>query len=328
MESIHFSDYYIAYFDVLGYRAIFKEDSNLALKLMQKIQQTVDFMHHCAQLMNESFSLLSRKYNFEVFFEVKCFSDNFVICVKKSDVKGDEMKLIMLITMLNIIQRELLIQSNVLVRGAVTKGPLYVSKEFIGGQALIDVVELEEHEFFPRIVIGQSILDDLNFEKDDSIFKKFPFLHDALVEWKKHALFQGEDKSLFLNYLYVFYPMTFFPKETWSNEFFEDEKNLEVVKKSGLQDSRYDEKYLAKQLAFVVLHKQRVCEKVVRYCNYDNVDKGAVDRQRRIIKKYCWIISYHNLFCREVGLNEFLITPISKFNESILDWELFLDGET
>lgn len=57
-----------------------------------------------------------------------------------------------------ILQIEL-IQRGILVRGAITSGPLFHDAETIFGPALVEAAELEKLALYPRVILHQEIID-------------------------------------------------------------------------------------------------------------------------------------------------------------------------
>ena len=88
--------------------------------------------------------------------EVGQFSD----CVAISAPLVPDTNLPMLIIRVEIMQ-QVLLEGGFLTRGAITKGKLYQQGHTVIGPALIEAVEMEKTARFPRVVLSQAILDDL-----------------------------------------------------------------------------------------------------------------------------------------------------------------------
>lgn len=155
--DINTKAYYIAYFDVLGYKAFFEDnDNNISEFLRSNIELARDISRK-----TEKGTVFS-----DFRFTVKMFSDNFMILVE--DTKNDDgyQTVKAMAYLLAIFQLRFLEKYRILVRGAITKGDAYINSDIVFGEGLIRAVTLEGLANFPRIILdkerlGNQVCDDL-----------------------------------------------------------------------------------------------------------------------------------------------------------------------
>lgn len=143
------NNYYIVYFDILGYKAFFEDMEN-------DINEFLDFN---INLVKDT--LQSAKQNTRIFahpFTLKMFSDNFVILVEENSVE-DYYIIRILSYLMAKLQLRFLEKYRIVIRGVITKGPIYVDEHILFGEGLIRAVEKESQEKFPRILIDSDRID-------------------------------------------------------------------------------------------------------------------------------------------------------------------------
>lgn len=136
--------YYIAYFDVLGYKAFFEDKGNdVFVFLESNIQMANDIVRK-----TEPDSVFS-----DMHFLIKSFSDNFMILIE-DDGKSDGYKEVKALSyLMALFQLRFLEKYKILVRGSITKGSAYINENIVFGEGLIRAVTQEEKANFPRIII-------------------------------------------------------------------------------------------------------------------------------------------------------------------------------
>lgn len=156
-------EYYICYFDILGYRAFFEDDSREDNKFLFSII-SADGIFRSA--------IKNAKADFEIGH--KMYSDNFILYFKKT-LTDDVNALRVLTRIIREIQIRFLMDEGLLLRGGITAGEFYANDDFVFGKGLIRAVELEERVAKePRVVI-----DKEHFEKSLSIIKSDGYVtHD------------------------------------------------------------------------------------------------------------------------------------------------------
>ena len=138
---MEFSEYYVAYFDVLGYKEAFKKSEDVSAKFVESIERSIGLTKQIVSIFNdpslESIDEMAKT-------EYKVFSDNALVCRKRREYPLSEFDLVYFLRLIATIQRVFFELSHLIVRGGVTKGPLYLTNDLVGGKVLIDAVELEE----------------------------------------------------------------------------------------------------------------------------------------------------------------------------------------
>lgn len=156
---MEFSEYYVAYFDVLGYKDAFKKSADISAQLVKSIESSIDLMKKIVSIINDSFDGLTPQIPK---IEYKVFSDNVLVGYKASKYSLSELSLVSFLRLIATIQRVFFEGTHLIVRGGITKGPLYLTNDFVGGKALVDAVELESTAVYPRIVVADCILNELD----------------------------------------------------------------------------------------------------------------------------------------------------------------------
>lgn len=152
--------YYIAYFDILGYKAFFENTEN-------DINEFLDFNINLVSDITKRAENNTNMFNYP--FVLKMFSDNFAILVKNSDDIGEYHIVRVLSYLLASLQLRFLEKYRIVVRGVITKGHIYVDDQLIFGEGLIRAVSQEEREKFPRIIIDK---EKINREVCEKLCKR------------------------------------------------------------------------------------------------------------------------------------------------------------
>ena len=310
-----FSEYYVAYFDVLGYKEAFKKSEDISAKLVEAIEQSIDLMKQIVSIVNDpSIDTLEEKSK----IEYKVFSDNVLICRKKTEYLLSEFDLVYFLRFIATIQRVFCENHHLIVRGGITKGPLYLAKDFVAGKALIDVVELENNAIFPRIVVDDCILSELNPKIQNDFLKK------SIETLYRDLLIKDTDGKSFLNYIIVYDAWVPFPKEGSQSESVESFEELEKLNREGrLRIPAYNPE--CRKDVFVILkkHKDFVKKNVNEYSQSSN-DETEEAKRLKILKKYLWLVSFHNKICDHVlyRMPQLKINLNSAFNEQTLAFDV------
>jgi hypothetical protein len=312
---MEFSEYYVAYFDVLGYKEAFKKSEDVSAKLVKSIEDSIDLMKKIVPIVNES---LDESNNEKAEIEYKIFSDNVLICRKKRDYLLSEFDLVTFLRLVATIQRIFFEGYQLIVRGGVTKGPLYLTNDFVGGKALVDAVELEESAVYPRIVVDNCILSDLNPKIQNVFLKKF-------IETPcQDLLVKSTDDKFFLNYIISYNPWIMFPKDGSQSESVESFEELEKLNREGrLRIPTYNLECLKEVYVILRKHKDFVEEKVLEF-NQSSNDVNKEPERAKILKKYLWLVSFHNKICDHVlyKMPQLKISLKSEFNEQTLAFDV------
>lgn len=161
MKELVLKDRIILYFDVLGYKNSFEENDFDNGEFLAKIKDMV--------AKAKSVVYPQAKCGNDECVAIKCFSDNVCIVF---DVDKNIGRLWAKLAA-QYIQQYLLIDLELLIRGSIGYGPVYINDDFVYGKGLITCVELESKAAVPRIILGHNIEtvdDDLDTEEDDEVF--------------------------------------------------------------------------------------------------------------------------------------------------------------
>ena len=155
-------NYYLAYFDVLGYKAFFQEEEADHKGFLKDILGILDYV----KSQVNDYSAFSNRIGLRV------YSDNFLLYIKEEgqdSVHEDFNALISLVSVVALIQIKILAQYHILLRGGITKGEFYVDDNIIFGNGLIQAVEIESQKaIYPRVIID---VDRFCLKNYDSIWK-------------------------------------------------------------------------------------------------------------------------------------------------------------
>lgn len=152
-KEIKTEDYFIAYFDILGYKKIVSEgiiNEKQFIGIIQEILQKVN-------------KVINLKKQTKCEFKFYCFSDNFLICIKcnNSEYAKQIHSLTSLIWIMQILQCSMISLNKIFIRGSIVKGKLYCDKNFVYGEGLINAYTLENNiAVYPRILIQKEIIDE------------------------------------------------------------------------------------------------------------------------------------------------------------------------
>ena len=142
-ENILPKNYFIAYFDILGYEEKIKQD------IEEKNMNTYDAIKMCISIAKRIIELNPNE------IKMKVFSDNFFFCTENSYLK--------LLSFIGCLQSALS-SVDIFVRGSII-----FDEDFIYGKGIINAFKLEsEISIFPRIIIDDSFFNSIKkIEKDD-----------------------------------------------------------------------------------------------------------------------------------------------------------------
>ena len=311
---MEFSEYYVAYFDVLGYKEAFKKSEDISAQLVKSIESSIDLMKKIVFAVN-NISKESTKKTPEI--EYKIFSDNILICYKDIKDALSALSLVSFLRLIATIQRIFFEGFHLIVRGGITKGPLYLSNDFVGGKALIDAVELENTAVYPRIVVADCILSELN-SKIQNVFQKY--IVDASCQ---DLLIKNAENKSFLNYIVALNPWIWFPKNTLRPENIENFEELEKNVREGRQRKPIYNPECLKEV-YVTLRKHKdFIEKKVNEFSLSTNNETEETKRLKILNKYLWLVSFHNKICEEMyNTPDLKIKLKSEFNEQTLAFDV------
>jgi nitroreductase len=181
-RDIVYRDSLVSYFDILGFKNVVA--SSPPDRIVASLEELLSLSSHDPQLIRVTSRGLS------------AFSDHIVRTVSLDGLSA--------IQSVDVIEFELTelqhIQANlavngVFVRGAITRGPIYIDEDLVFGPALIRAYELEQTiAVHPRIVIDPTLLERLAHDAN---------LDERLSVLYTRFLFQGDDTVHSVDYLQI-----------------------------------------------------------------------------------------------------------------------------
>lgn len=109
------------------------------------------------------------------------FSDNFILCLPINENKSLER----IVNFASRMKSMVMFHLGILVKGANTKGSIYLDEDIVFGQGLVDAYLLETKEcIYPKIII------DKKLNNNEYILKS------------EHRLVKFKNEYMFVNYLY------------------------------------------------------------------------------------------------------------------------------
>lgn len=304
--QIKLSNYYIAYFDILGYRGLFSETEEQNCEIIENIITAFNKISNSIKQNNSSPILQA----VDLKIEKRMFSDNIVFCLPVENGAFEVFRIMAFLNQICDFQKGLCLEHKIFIRGAIVKDKAYLSEHTIQGPGIIKAASMEEKDaVYPRIIIDKSI--------EDSLMQPNQVLTEYIKNWIVEIFLIFPDEKFFLNYLY--------PQNSLFNVIPElKDKNLQNELKNQLKlISENEANKFSNALSnlisiekYLELHKSILLGKLSMYSNYDDVkNQKEAEQREKIIKKYHWVLSYHNLICSKYNHLEFEI----KF-ASIIDY--------
>lgn len=328
----HISEYYIAYFDILGYQEFFKETPEKAQDFLNTIHSAITQTISSVQSFNESL-LVSQFANLHI--QSKIFSDNVLLCIEvSSDISKEKLRIIAFMALVSEIQRKFIMEYGLFLRGGLTKGTLSFNNDYIFGEGVIEAVKMEESTKHPRIVVSKKVISFLEniqlysleeadraisienrsknneqiSEEDVTFYQRLLYLGNQELLTHNicmNLLYKCADDVWCLSYLYCIDVHAYIPERT-----------LEQVKELVKQISPEDYKKFSQTFPNIDLileaHKNIVEEKLVKYSDYSKFsteDIKGFETREGILKKYVWSMDYHNYMCKRYNkMNYFINT--------------------
>ena len=160
LMQIPLEDYYICYFDILGYRDFLEKNPEEHKKFLVEVL-----------FSNASIASIIRNTNTSVDIKYRAYSDNFIIYFKKSSCdKYEALRLLSIIV--RKIQIDLLSKFKILVRGGITSGEFFADENILFGEGLVKAYDMENKQAQnPRIIIDREV-----FSKELSLLEKKEFI--------------------------------------------------------------------------------------------------------------------------------------------------------
>lgn len=358
-DILKFQDYYVAYFDVLGYKEYFKKDETQILNFTRNLHSAINDAKNSLRALSSSL-LLGQLGNLRM--EHAMFSDNVVIYMQVTRTPFEKIRLLTFLTTICDIQRGFIHDYGLLLRGSVTMGPFLATNDYIAGQALIDVVEAEKNAIFPRITILPPIMkvmeenDYCNLTErrqeiqriSDNYTNTGTIAREDIQKWRQYIeLMDWEIASRkwymgvrckltdndvpFLNYLY-FLPIT----EIYPTIKEKAPTILPILEKISPFDAHTLQQELEaapseRTRSFIKKHQQFLQASFNQYCHYHDINYACPEQikaRKHIIKKYTWLGYYHNYQCVRLSLKEYMLAIQYQHNFLTDEDEFFVQPQT
>lgn len=161
--NIPLKDYYICYFDILGYKDYMDKNPEKHKQFLINVM-----------LADEDVQSVLR-YDGKENVGYRAYSDNFLLYIEKDLMTAKE-ALTLMSKITRKIQARFLMEHRIVVRGGITMGEFFVNDRIVFGQGLIAAVELESKQaIYPRIVLDKKVfanVDLLNILVDEGYIKE------------------------------------------------------------------------------------------------------------------------------------------------------------
>jgi len=221
MESITFSNKYVAFLDVLGFKELVFKDNQ------SKLNEYFETVHQAIKVVENDKEKLS-------VFQI---SDSIILI---ADNDTEQFKL--LLRAIQTIQISLL-SKNMWIRGAVTKGNVYFNKttNIIVGKALTKAYLLEQEAKLPYVIIDPEILKLLQLNKSKFIDK----LNGSAYNLEEH-----NDKLIHDNYTTIQEDSIFvsFMNRVLYEHYNSDKHSLANIYKDLIENLYSEQKHYSKYL--------------------------------------------------------------------------------
>ena len=134
-----YEEKYVAFLDVLGFSSFVKKENNIEI-----VSQLFDFINKLCYFFNSSPELL---------IQASFFSDSIVFISEKLGT---------LLIAISLAEGYVSNEMGLLFRGGISWGKTYMSNNMIFGPGLIDAYEIQKKAIYSRIIIHDSVKEDLS----------------------------------------------------------------------------------------------------------------------------------------------------------------------
>ena len=311
--------------DILGYKDYLKNNPEKTQEYLDTILDAVEKAKKSVfNFENETMPM----YQIDGGLRLKIFSDNILLCMPFGEGKDEIRRAIVFLIAVASIQRGLVLQHGLIMRGGITEGELFINEDMVFGQGLIDAVSLESSTEYPCVSVSDqiqkhlfSLLHDVTdqYEKTKQIVRRKmrqeqlspaeqSFLDDNLENVSMEVYYMRtlnvllrrfEKETAFLSYLFdlTFEKILGYEFAMFLNNIAAENPNRFPGLLGTLDDIRI----------ILLAHKEIVMSRIKEYCHYDDIDKtdkAAISVRESIIRKYNWLLRYHNNICMECNFKQ------------------------
>lgn len=344
------SEYYIAYFDILGYKDFFRKTPGNEQQFLNAIHDAISKVKNTVNLFNDSELI---EYVAESHIKIKIFSDNFLLCTDVgTNVQKEKIRLIAFMIIVSEIQRNFILRYGLFVRGGITKGKLSFNNDYVFGEGLIEAVNFEESAKHPRIIVSDKINIYLNNnhlysqeEADRAISIENRSKNGEKVTDDEYVFYQKllslvnqeyisqiiahnirykcDDDVVCLSYLYCLDISFFIPMEILKQAY-------EMVKQIAPGDYNKIPMQFTDIDKILETHKSIVESKLKEYSDYTLIKTDEIkqfDTQESILRKYVWAMVYHNTICGFYNKRQYKINSIANCEKRHMKLMIFITDE-
>jgi membrane-associated HD superfamily phosphohydrolase len=244
------------------------------------------------------------------------------------DGDDEKYRLISFISIVAEIQRGFILQCGLFLRGGIVIGDISFNNDYVLGQGLVDAVDSEEKAVYPRIIVSRKLVEFLSqntsytkeeAEKAISLEEKVKngeyvneediYFYQRMLSLanKEHTCLKisqnllpcWNDGEVFVSYLYHFSARDFLDRDTIKSI-------LNNIYDTKLSESNKNElsKLIFEDNTENVLneHKKQVINELKKYGKYTNLSIDEIklaELREKILKKYVWVMAYHNDMCNK-----------------------------
>lgn len=318
-EPNRIQDYYIAYFDILGYKDFFEHHSEKVPELLKSIHEAIQRTKNHLSIANQS-PILNVVGKIDIRYKI--FSDNFFLCMEVNNGKDEQIRLLAFLQIIADIQRGFVNEYELFVRGSILKGQVSFNADYVFGQGLIDAVQMEGKAQYPRIVIAKELI---SFLQELRLYTQDELEQVIQIEKKRNENgdISSEEESFCMHILLCANLRQVFsmevsrltmqwPDGNWNVSYLNiptspsslggsfKENLLKMLQKASPYDYQLLQQPSQDFDEVLKLHKKRVEEQLKRFGNNSDIvlDKiREAEMREKTLRKYVWVMAYHNLVC-------------------------------
>ncbi len=322
-------DYYIAYFDILGYKNYFENHSDKVNEFQSMIHNSI---HQANKLIDEvNHSLIAGNYG-NIQINMKIFSDCFLLCMETTDMPIEPVRILAFLQTIADIQLYFVNEYGLFVRGGIVMGQISFNDDYVFGKGVIDAVTKEGEAKYPRIVVDKKLVEKINIcsqsvhnDDDRAVEIRKRYLANESITEDEINYYNQWFSRLQLNYAIKqatprliiqcpddFYCLCYLVKVQLQD--FINKQLAQIVMDRIEQVSPEDSKLIHQPIPTIdqilFRHKEVVEERLKKYGSNADIPNGDIrkaDEKEKTLRKYIWVMAFHNLVCGVYQKPEYII---------------------